>query len=320
MIWLLGGCNPTDLHKKLKDPDYERKFFAFFESIIRHDLPNIEVTIDSDYEPRIQRPPVPPNPTDKNPIEILNEWDVVFATEVKMCGEVLQRHVCRPVCHKYGNEGRCRFLFPHEIVDASYFDAETNSVILVCRDATVNYYNPYILVFCRHNHDIKCILSGKSAKAAMFYISDYITKMGLKTYQSLTLLSRAVSRMPDTSLCSAKEAAKTLLHKCLSQFTRQQQIHAQQAVRYLQGFGDGISSHKTTQMLSNLLINFVKEKYILNKNQDNFLEEDSDIEPMALRIQTDNEGKLIDVHQVHHYWYRGDTLLYSFHLFRRQIF
>ncbi|KAI6037848.1 hypothetical protein EDC04DRAFT_2868586 [Pisolithus marmoratus] len=123
------------------------------------------------------------------PIEILNKWESVFVTEIKKCGEILQRHRCRPVCHKYGNEGQCRFLFPHETVEASYFDAETKSVVLMCRDGNVNYFNPYILVFCRHNHDLKCILSGKSAKAAMFYISDYITKMGVKTYEMLSLLS-----------------------------------------------------------------------------------------------------------------------------------
>ncbi|KIK32987.1 hypothetical protein CY34DRAFT_100445, partial [Suillus luteus UH-Slu-Lm8-n1] len=114
------------------------------------------------------------------------------ATEIKRCGEVLQRHRCRPVCHKYGNEDRCRFQFPHEIVDVSSFDSETNSVALACRDPTVNYFNPYILMFCRHNHDIKCILSGRGAKAAMFYISEYITKMDVKTYEVLSLLSRAV--------------------------------------------------------------------------------------------------------------------------------
>ncbi|KAG2352759.1 hypothetical protein BDR07DRAFT_1205516, partial [Suillus spraguei] len=80
------------------------------------------------------------------------------------------------------------FLFPHEIVETSYFDPETNSNVLMCGDRNVNYFNPYLLVFCRHNHDIKCILSGKGAKAAMFYISDYITKMDLKTYEVLSLL------------------------------------------------------------------------------------------------------------------------------------
>ncbi|KAF9782690.1 hypothetical protein BJ322DRAFT_984826, partial [Thelephora terrestris] len=119
---------------------------------------------------------------------MLNEWDSVFCTQIKMCGEVLQRHGCRKVCHKYGNDEHCRFLFPHEIVEASYFDPETNSIFLLVRDGTVNYFNPYLLVFCRHNHDIKCILSGKAAKAAMFYITDYITKSDLKTHEMLSLL------------------------------------------------------------------------------------------------------------------------------------
>ncbi|KAI0064805.1 hypothetical protein BV25DRAFT_1775194, partial [Artomyces pyxidatus] len=118
----------------------------------------------------------------------LDEWDDVFLTQVKMCGESLQRHTCRKVCHKYGKDDHCRFLFPHEIVDKSYFDVENNAVVLVCRDPTINYFNPYLLVFCRHNHDIRCILSGKSAKAAMYYITDYITKMDLKTAEIISLL------------------------------------------------------------------------------------------------------------------------------------
>ncbi|KIK34069.1 hypothetical protein CY34DRAFT_28013, partial [Suillus luteus UH-Slu-Lm8-n1] len=52
--------------------------------------------------------------------------------------------------------------------------------------------SPHVLVFCRHNHDLKCILSSKAAKAAMFYITDYITKSDLKTHEMLSLLSRAV--------------------------------------------------------------------------------------------------------------------------------
>jgi len=314
LIWLVGGMNPSDLHDRLRnDPTYEKKFFAFFESIIHHHLPDVDVSIDSSYEPRIQRPPIPPTLDDinKNPLEILEEWETVYATEVKMCGEVLQRHTCRAVCHKYGNNGKCRFLFPHEVVQASFFDSDTNSVVLVCRDATINYFNPYILIFCRHNHDIKCILSGHGAKAAMFYITDYITKMDLKTYQSLSLLSRAVAKMPEISELPPTEAARTLLHKCLSQFTRQQQIHAQQAVRYLQGHGDGISSHKTVPMMSTLLLSFVKHSYEQNKNKPEVHEiniEDEEIEPTPLKIQVDTVGRLVEAHQVHHYWYRADAL------------
>ncbi|KIK35584.1 hypothetical protein CY34DRAFT_27830, partial [Suillus luteus UH-Slu-Lm8-n1] len=100
-----------------------------------------------------------------------------------------------PVCHKYGNDDYGRFLFLHEVVKTSLFNLDTNSVVLMCYDANINYFNPYILVFCRHNHDIKCILSRRGAKAAMFYISDYIMKMDMKTYKVLSLLSQAVARI-----------------------------------------------------------------------------------------------------------------------------
>ncbi|KAG2335365.1 hypothetical protein BDR05DRAFT_844521, partial [Suillus weaverae] len=98
---------------------------------------------------------------------VLDEWDTVYATEIKQCGEVLQRHRCCPVCHKYGKDDHCQFLFPHDDLhqtEASTFDPKTKSVVLMCHDANVNYFNPYILVFCRHNHDMKCILSGRGAK------------------------------------------------------------------------------------------------------------------------------------------------------------
>ena len=82
----------------------------------------------------------------------------------------------------------------------------------MCHDSTVNYFNPYILVFCQHNHDLKCILSGKAAKASSFYITDYITKMGPKTYEMLSLLSKAASNMPELKDHSATANAKILLY------------------------------------------------------------------------------------------------------------
>ena len=100
-------------------------------------------------------------------------------SEVKILGEIIQCHKCMEVCHKYGNKEQCHFQFPHDIEPKSYFDPNTNSVVLKCLDSMISYFNKYILVFCRHNHDIKSILSGK---AAMFYITDYITKLDVKTY------------------------------------------------------------------------------------------------------------------------------------------
>ena len=199
--------------------------FDYLEDIIWHHLPDVEVEIDKNYEPRVERPPPPDSATDIPP-QALREWHMFMDSEVEKLGKVLQHHVCRPVCHKYGNDTQCQFQYPHEIQPLSYFEADINSIVLKCLDSMVNYFNHYILVYCRHNYDIMCILSGKAVKVAMFYITDYITKMDVTTYEMLSLLSRAVSSMPSASDSSAKDRAKTLLHKCLAQFSRQQQIHA----------------------------------------------------------------------------------------------
>jgi hypothetical protein len=310
----VGGLNPSQLHERLAvDDDFKGHFFDFFEDIIHHHLPHEnDIDIDSNYEPRIEQPPRPPK-ISQLILDELDTWESAFVTQIKVCGEALQRHVCRPVCHKYGNKNRCRFLFPHEVIEASYYDHD-NKIVLMCRDSTVNYFNPYILVFCRHNHDLKCILSGKAAKASSFYITDYITKMGPKTYEMLSLLSKAVSNMPELKDHSATANAKILLHKCLSQFTRQQQIHGQKAARYICGKGDGISSHLTKPMMSVILVSHVKSLYLslyLSQHCQNSPDdesEDEEYEPITLRIAVDHDGNLMTTNQFHDYYYRAPTL------------
>jgi len=311
LLWLMGGLNPSQLHECLaSDEGFKHRFFDFFEDIIHHHLPqNDGINIDPSYEPRIEHPPRPPHPTQAL-LDELYTWESDFVTQIKICGEALQRHVCRPVCHKYGKDNYCRFLFPHKIIEASYFGLQSKSIVLMCHDSTINYFNPYILVFCRHNHNIKCILSGKAAKAASFYITDYITKMGPKTYEMLSLLSKAVSNMPATDDCSGPAKAKILLHKCLSQFSRQQQIHGQQAARYIRGKGDSMSSHRTKPMMSAILISNVKSIYLPELSQSSVEDqsEDEEFEPISLRIALDQEGHLMTSNQFHYYYYREPTL------------
>jgi hypothetical protein len=90
LIWLQGGLNPSDLHTRLHgDKEFQAKFFWFFEDAIYHHLPEVEDMIETSFEPRVQRPPRPPLATTSTPV-ILNEWQNVFSTEIKRCGEALQ--------------------------------------------------------------------------------------------------------------------------------------------------------------------------------------------------------------------------------------
>ena len=96
MIWLLGGINPNEIHQKLKeDSNFEQHFFAYFEDIIQHHLPDIDVIIDSEYEPRLERPPPPPLSSQPMSIEDLYRWRSFMDTEVKKLGKILQQHRCK---------------------------------------------------------------------------------------------------------------------------------------------------------------------------------------------------------------------------------
>ena len=64
-------------------------------------------------------------------------------------------------------------------------------------------------------------------------------------------------------------------------------------------------------MLSTLLLSFVRQHYDpidTHEYMDSINDEDDEIESPPLRIELDHNGKLVESHQIHHYWYRSDTL------------
>ena len=255
LIWLEGGLNPRETHVKMKEnPDWQRQYFDFFEDLIHHHAPDVDmdIDIDPDFEPRAQGPPDPSDPL----------FDVEFPYEVKRCADVLQKHdvPCRKVCFKYGSED-CRFGFPHDIVPESSFDETDNSISLKCLDPMMNWFNPYILTFCRHNHDLRCILSGKSAKAAMIYITDYITKDDEQMHHTLSMFAAAVAKVADCMAPDPQDQTRAYLQSCLAAQIRYRKIHAQQCVRYCRGKSDGMCSHATVPLLSSALLSYMRQQY-----------------------------------------------------------
>lgn len=65
----------------------KRNFLLFFDDVIQHHLPDVQVEIESKYNPRLERPPAPPPMLDKDgksAHDILIEWGAdVLATEIK---------------------------------------------------------------------------------------------------------------------------------------------------------------------------------------------------------------------------------------------
>jgi len=98
----------------------------------------------------------------------------------------------------------------------------------------------------RCNMDIKFIGSGRAAKAVLFYIMDYITKMQLKTHVTYVALNLTIHKLGEPSRVEddCRTQAKQLLQKCAYSMLSHQELSGQQVALYLMGYGDHFTSHQ----------------------------------------------------------------------------
>lgn len=299
LIFLKGGLNPLELHERLdRKDDFTTRFFSYIDGIIEHHLPSDDIHFDARGNPKAECPPqIPSADAQKSELDL---FMLEIEQDLKYVGEILQRHVHRPVCFKYDHK-TCRFLFPHELVDTSHYDEETRSVVLRCLDSYVNYLNRFILIMCRFNHDLKCILSGRACKSAMIYITEYITKLTLNTHEMLSLLSEGVSAAQQlVPAGSPKFRAQVVMQKCLTQFAKSQQVHAQHAARILRNQEEVFRSHRTVPMSSGGLMRYVQAHWPYK-----LVEDDTEQEGEYIRMQLDASGKLRRLSQVDDYLHRA---------------
>jgi hypothetical protein len=331
LLWLDGALNPREIHEKMKkDPDWQNTFFEYIEDVIRHQVPDVPGAVDPEFEPRTQAAPDPSDAT----------FDAEFLPEVKKCAEALQRHStpCHKVCFKYGAQ-ECRFGFPHDVVEKSTFNAETNSIKLKALDPMINWFNPWMSVFCRVNHDLKLILSGRSAKAAMIYITKYITKDDEQMHEVLSLFSKSLAAKGELDENDRLMKTRVYLQSCLAAQIRNRKVHAQQAIRYLRNKGDSIRSHEMVPMLSYALIAHVRStirspalqtgsdagvqsitsttnseqsKELSMEDEDDAVvmddEDADDVDHILHRVAVDEDGTLQHTDQVEDYLHRDLTL------------
>ncbi|KAE8221158.1 hypothetical protein CF319_g5436 [Tilletia indica] len=199
---------------------------------------------DSARHPRQERPIPPADPAYKD----------VFKSDHGLLAEEVQVHQHTFTCYKGGRES-CRFFFPHELNERSTFDAETNSINLRIQHPLINWHNPLLLVATRHNHDLKAVQSGKSGSAAASYITSYTTKSDETPANQISMINTVYERLANNQEHDVN--AHGLLTRCVMQFGRERQLHAQAASTYVRDLGDVFQSHTTVPMLSGHLIHAV---------------------------------------------------------------
>ncbi|KAJ7215440.1 hypothetical protein GGX14DRAFT_359631 [Mycena pura] len=251
LVWIEGGLNPNEIKRRvLEDPEFQHRLITYLEDSISNSIP-------PDPNPDLEIPSSVHNPCSVRGLDPATHKATGEARRkdmhllVKQC----QWHEHSKTCYKYwkgpGQPKECRFdLDPSNTRPETTVDPETGEICLRCLDGLVNNFNSTILEALRCNMDIKFIGSGASAKAILYYITDYITKSQLKAHVAYAALELAVKKLgefvPNEDDITVR--SKHMLQKCAYALISHQELSAQQVASYLLDFEDHFTSHQFAKL------------------------------------------------------------------------
>lgn len=251
LIWIAGALNPNQIRDRIieaPNSNFVQHLLQMLNDTISNDIPNLPSvspdTMDEVMSTKFHACSVRGvDPRDPRYPD-LRTIDMHYLT--KRC----QVHIHTHTCYKYWKgppEPRnCRFdLEESNIVPDSTVDPDNGEIRLRHLSGLVNNFNETILEALRCNMDIKFVGSGQSAKAIIYYVTDYITKTQLKAHVAYGALELAIQRLGEychDDDCAVR--AKRLLQKCAYATISEQELSAQQVSSYLLDYEDHFTSHQ----------------------------------------------------------------------------
>ena len=176
-----------------------------------------------------------------------------FRADVVQLVEAGNTHKHSDTCYKYWNPKRgdkkiCRLDMPRKLVPASTIDPETGHISMRRSDPWINNFNEYLIAACRCNMDSKFIWTGSDAKALVYYITDYVTKMSLSFHDTFALVQKGITSLQNSLQQTDKETAieksRKLVLRCYNTLASQQELSGVQVASYLMNWNDHYTTHK----------------------------------------------------------------------------
>jgi hypothetical protein len=207
LIWLEGNPSPQELRDRMQtEPTFKTDMFLWLESIIQCELPDTtQVVKETDkalerpilsadsVDPRIAIGPILTNDNEEQFAGNFTKFITELATA---CNWHKHTFTCWTHLKKgeIGDDSNCRMRIDGSTQAITELDPETMSILLRRLHPRINNFNELIIFLVRCNMDITYIGSGEAAKALVYYISDYITKITLATHIGLEALAYAIEQ------------------------------------------------------------------------------------------------------------------------------
>jgi Helitron helicase-like domain at N-terminus/PIF1-like helicase len=276
LLWIKGSLSPQEIRNRIMDPnsDFQKELIQYLESVhvgefLTGTMNEVKSKVDKfsdnqNYQDPTQTLPEAPPPlcnelsNDCFDCKNQNSWwikfkhtvdDIVLRSNVHNCSQspingekAIKKN--RPTC--INKHGKCKARFPRQIFEQTEVDPKTGALNVKKGEAWINTLTPIVTYLLRCNSDVTSLLSGTAVKAVVAYISDYVTKPGLKTYTIFDTIKSVFDRnsqMLGGSMIR-KEKARRLITQIVNSLTSKMEIGGPMASLYLLGNPDHYTGHK----------------------------------------------------------------------------
>jgi hypothetical protein len=212
LLWILNSLSPQEIRDRIMDPnsDFQKRIVEYLESVhlgefMTGTMDEVKEQVHENMkakeykDPTQTLPDAPPEPMDcdcnkcESCKSTANWWqnfkntvdDLVLRSNVHKChtsilaDEKKQKKERRGCINKHGN---CKAQFPRQTFEKTEVDPKTGELNIKEGERWINTLTLIVTYLLRCNSDVTSLLSGTAIKATVAYISDYVTKPGLKTY------------------------------------------------------------------------------------------------------------------------------------------
>jgi hypothetical protein len=278
LIWLRGNLTPQDMREKILDQSsgWQKRLISWLESCHTGEFITgtqnevLETIAESSKKESYKDPtetlPQPPPPLcdfEHSQKDICSKcddfikWWEYFENVVDDLTSKSNIHNCDRGTNKDGSlskkyasckdnkYGKCKARFPRPMFEYTKVDPETGAINVKKLEPWINFYTPALTYIMRCNTDVTCLWSGTALKAVIVYVSDYITKTGLKTHIVFEAIRSVFDKSHDIigSSLSDKEKARKLINKIVNALSTKTEMGAPMVCMYLLGNPDHYTNH-----------------------------------------------------------------------------
>ena len=277
LLWISGALSPDEIRKRLTDSD------SIFQCLIIEYLENAHVgefltgskeevlqryAKDSVNESYIDPCDVLPVPPPEKCVKCcghcksckdVSSWWMFFKSTVDEILALSNIHTCFSTAKKDGTRDKrkpfagcldnvwkkCKARFPRPTSARTSVDA-SGALIMKKLEPFLNTISPVISYLMRGNTDVTNLRSGTALKAVVLYVSDYITKVSLKTHVMFDVIHCVLQDNVEIlgSSDSGKEKTRRLMTKVVNSLTAKMELGAPMVAMYLLGNPDHYASHR----------------------------------------------------------------------------